>query len=99
MTNELQQQIIQNYEYFVKLTLQDNADFENVKKIIDDSDSMLNNYRKQFGQTIADKTKEIEQLQEQLKSVKSQNESLRTTLYNIPEDIRKKYIKNTVTSF
>lgn len=99
MTNELQQQIIQNYENFVKLTLQDNTDFENVKKIIDDSDSMLNNYRKQFGQTIADKTKEIEQLQEQLKSVKSQNESLRTTLYNIPEDIRKKYIKNTVTSF
>lgn len=99
MTNELQQQIIQNYENFVKLTLQDNTDFENVKKIIDDSDSMLNNYRKQFGQTIADKTKEIEQLQEQLKSVKLQNESLRTTLYNIPEDIRKKYIKNTVTSF
>lgn len=99
MTNELQQQIIQNYENFVKLTLQDNADFENVKKIIDDSDSMLNNYRKQFGQTIADKTKEIEQLQEKLNSVKSQNESLRTTLYNIPEDIRKKYIKNTVISF
>lgn len=99
MTNELQQQIIQNYENFVKLTLQDNADFENVKKIIDDSDSMLNNYRKQFGQTIADKTKEIEQLQERLNSVKSQNESLRTTLYNIPEDIRKKYIKNTVTRF
>lgn len=99
MTKELQIEVNQIYENYLKLSVQDDKDYENVKKIIADSDLMLNNYRKQYKETINERNHEIQQLQEQLKNIKAKNEIIKTTLYNIPEDIRKKYIKNTVTSF
>ena len=42
MTKELQIEVNQIYENYLKLSVQDDKDYENVKKIIADSDLMLN---------------------------------------------------------
>ena len=44
MNNELQQQITEDYENYIKLTTQNNTDFKNIQKVIEDSDLMLNRY-------------------------------------------------------
>lgn len=99
MNNELQQQITEDYENYIKLTTQNNTDFKNIQKVIEDSDLMLNRYRKQYGDIIMLKNNEINQLQRRLNNIKTKNESLRKTLYNIPEEIRKKYLNKSETSF
>ena len=99
MNNELQQQITEDYENYIKLTTQNNTDFKNIKKVIEDSDLMWNRYRKQYGDIIMLKNNEINQLQRRLNNIKTKNESLRKTLYNIPEEIRKKYLNKSETSF
>ena len=99
MNNELQQQITEDYENYIKLTTQNNTDFKNIKKVIEDSDLMLNRYRKRYGDIIMLKNNEINQLQRRLNNIKTKNESLRKTLYNIPEEIRKKYLNKSETSF
>ena len=92
MTKELQMEVKTIYENYLKLSLQDDKDYENVKKIIEDSDLMLDNYRNSYKETINKQNQKIEQLQEKIKEIMAQNESLKTTLNNVPEDIRKKYI-------
>ena len=52
MTKELQMEVKTIYENYLKLSLQDDKDYENVKKIIEDSDLMLDNYRNSYKETI-----------------------------------------------
>ena len=59
MNNELQQQITEDYENYIKLTTQNNTDFKNIKKVIEDSDLMLNRYRKRYGDIIMLKNTEL----------------------------------------
>ena len=96
VSEELQMGILNCCNQYIDLQKQANEDYENVKKIIEQSDKMLEKYEEKYDNVIQAKNEEIAALEDELKNLKQETDIYQKQIQNIPIEVREKYVKRRI---
>ena len=95
-SEEIQRQALNTCSKYIELQKQANNDYENVKKIIEQSDEMLSKYQEKYNDIIKTKNKEIQELKAEIDNLNKETEKYKTQFEKISIRVRDKYVKRRI---